>query len=77
MKSVMFCYVPTGTLCIRSLFLTPTGDMKTLLYRILLYVNSNICIMLNVSCNCGPLKVVISVICFPLSYKLSTGVSSV
>ena len=45
--------------------------------RIRLYINSDICIMLYVSCNCGPLQVVISVICFPLSYKLSTGVSSV
>ena len=44
--------------------------------RIRLYVNSNICIMLYVSCNCGPLQVVISVICVPLSYKISTGVSS-
>ena len=41
-----------------------------------LYVNSDICIMLYVSCNCGPLQVVIYVICFPLSYKLSTSVSS-
>ena len=32
---------------------------------------------MNVSCNCGPLKVVISVICFSLSYKLSMSVSSV
>ena len=45
--------------------------------RIRLYVNSNICIMLYVSFNCGPLQVVIAVICFPRSYKLSTGVSSV
>ena len=45
--------------------------------RIRLYVNSNICIMLYVSCNCEPLQVVISIICFPLSYKLSKGVSFV
>ena len=45
--------------------------------RIRLYVNFDICIMLYVSCNCGPLQVFISVICFPLSYKLSTSVSSV
>ena len=45
--------------------------------RIRLYVNSDICIMLYVSYNCGPLQVVIYVICFPLSYKLSMGVSSV
>ena len=45
--------------------------------RIRLYVNSDICIMIYVSCNCGTLQVVIYVICFPLSYKLSTGVSSV
>ena len=45
--------------------------------RIRLYVNSDICIMLYISSNCGPLQVVISVICFPLSYMLSMGVSSV
>ena len=32
--------------------------------------------MLYISSNCGPLQVVIYVICFSLSYKLSTGVSS-
>ena len=47
------------------------------LIRVRLYVNSNICIMLYVSCNCGQLQVVISVICFPLSYKLSSGILSV
>ena len=45
--------------------------------RIRLYVNSDICIMLYVSCNYGPLQVVKFVICFPLSYKLSTSVSAV
>ena len=45
--------------------------------KTLLYVNSDICIMLYVSCNYGPLQVVIFVICFPLSYKLIMGVSSV
>ena len=45
--------------------------------RIRLYVNSDICIMLYVSLNCGSLQVVIYVICFPLSYNLSMGVSSV
>ena len=43
----------------------------------MLYENFDICIMLYVSCNSGPLQVVIYVICFPLSYKLSTDVSSV
>ena len=51
--------------------------MEKLCYRILLYVKSDICIMSHVSCECGPLQVVIFVIYFPLSYKLSTGVSSV
>ena len=41
------------------------------------HVNFDICIMLYVSCICEALQVVISVIYFPLSYKLSTGVSSV
>ena len=45
--------------------------------RIRLYVNSDICIILYVSCNCGLLQVVIPLICFLLSYKLSTGVSFV
>ena len=45
--------------------------------RISLYVNSDIYIMLYASYNCGPLQVVIYVIYFPLSYKLSTGVSTV
>ena len=31
--------------------------------------------MLYVFCNCGPLHVDISFICFPLSYKFSNGVS--
>ena len=49
---------------------------KNSVIRIRLYVNSDICIMLYVYCNYGLLQVVISVICFPLSYKFSTGVSS-
>ena len=49
---------------------------ESFMIRIRLYVNSNICIMLYVSYNCEPLQLVISVICFSLSYKLSKGVSS-
>ena len=52
------------------------GIYENSVIRIGLYVNFDICIMLYVYCNCGPLQVVISVICFPLSYKLSTCVSS-
>ena len=43
----------------------------------MVYLNSDICIMLYVSCNCGPLQVVIFVICFPLSYKINISVSFV
>ena len=50
---------------------------ENLVIRIRTYVNSDICIMLYASYNCGPLQVVISVICFLLSCKLNTGVSSV
>ena len=45
--------------------------------KIKLYVNLDICLMLYASYNCGLLQVVIYVICFPVSYKLSTSVSSV
>ena len=31
----MFCSVPTGTLCTRFMFCTPTGDMKILIYELL------------------------------------------
>ena len=51
--------------------------IRIMLYEnfvIRLYVNFDMCNMLYVSYNCGPLQVVIFVICFPLSYKLSMGV---
>ena len=34
-SSVMFYSVPTGTLCTRFMFCTPTGDMKIMIYELL------------------------------------------
>ena len=33
--SVLFCSVPTGTLCTRFMFYTPIGDMKIMIYELL------------------------------------------
>ena len=60
----MFCSVPTGTLCTRFLFCTPKGDMKILIYE-----------LLNTYTVIENWSYILSV--FPLSYKLSTGVSSI
>ena len=65
-SSVLFSSVPTGTLCTRFLFCTPTRDMKILIYELLnMYI---------VTEDHYKWSYILSV--FPLSYKLSTGVLS-
>ena len=61
----MFYSVPMGTLCTRFLFCTLTGDMKIMIYELL-----NMYTVIE-DHYCGHILSV-----FPLSYKLSTGVSS-
>ena len=63
----MFCSVPTVPFVIRFMLCTPTGDVKTLIYEL--------CYMYTVIEDRYMWSYMLSV--FPLSYKLSTSVSSV
>ena len=63
----MFYSVPTGTLCTKFLSYTPTGDMKIPIYELLN--------MYTVIEDRYKWSNTLSV--FPLSYKLSMGVSSI